>query len=216
MHKSLVQLSGQPLTLDGYLDDFERRFWQTDESGCWKIERQQEFAEPGDDSWEAFAQGDWDRALALMNGKRREITEYHKRIRKSGFDVRRVRVVQEPISPYLIWELNVLLIRYQCGARVRVVNVDQVRPFEENGTLPEIFILGRSTIYQVLYGEDGVAEGAIRTDDQAAIKQWTDLAKQLYSVGQEMDIYFQRNIQGRRPQILKKGRLVGEPEMGSE
>src|SRR5436189_4519893 len=111
MHKSLIQLTGQTLTLQAYLVDFQQHFWKTDESGCWKIERQQEFAEPGDDSWEAFTNGDWGKSLKLMNAKRREITQYHKRILKHGFRVHRVRVVQEPISPYLIWELHALHVR---------------------------------------------------------------------------------------------------------
>jgi hypothetical protein len=199
MHRSLVQLPGKSLTLEEYLDDFRRRFWATDASGCWKIERQQEFAEPGEDSWEAFARGDWDMALRLMNDRRSEFTEYYKRIRKSPFEVRRVRVIEEPISPYLIWELNVLHIRHQCGANIRVVDAEQVHPYEENGVLPEILTLGRSTAYQVLYGENGVAEGAIRTDDRAVAKQWTDLANTLYADGQEMSTYFQRRVRGKIP-----------------
>jgi hypothetical protein len=187
------------MTLDEYLNDFQQRFWSTDASGCWKIERQQEFAEPGEDSWEAFARGEWNLALRLMNDRRSGFTEYYKRIRKGGFDVRRVRVVQEPISPYLIWELNVLHIRHQCGANIRVVDAEQVQPYEENGTLPEIFTLGRSTAYQVLYDDDGVAEGAVRTDDRDVVKQWTDLANSLYADGQEMNIYFQRKVQGKIP-----------------
>jgi hypothetical protein len=187
------------MTLDEYLNDFQQRFWATDASGCWKIERQQEFAEPGEDSWEAFARGEWDLALRLMNDRRSGFTEYYERIRKGGFDIRRVRVVEEPISPYLIWELNVLRIRHQCGAKIRVVDAEQVQPYEENGVLPEIFTLGRSTAYQVLYGDDGVAEGAVRTEDRNVVKHWTDLANSLYANGQEMNIYFQRKVQGKIP-----------------
>lgn len=199
MHRSLTQLAGETLTLQAYLTDFQKHFWETDESGCWKIERQQEFAEPGDDSWEAFAQGDWPSALQLMNAKRREITHYHKRILKHGFDVRRIRVVQEPISSYLVWELHVLHVRAQCGANIRVVNAAQVQPFEEAGIIPEVFILGKSIAYQVLYCEEGVAEGAIRTADRTVIARWTEVAKQLYTAGEELDGYFQRKVLGLRP-----------------
>jgi hypothetical protein len=32
----------------------------------WKLERGQAFAEPGNASWEAFARGDWDESLRLI------------------------------------------------------------------------------------------------------------------------------------------------------
>lgn len=199
MHNSLIQLAGQELSLQAYLDDFQKNFWGTDESGCWKIERQQEFAEPGDDSWEAYIRGDWDEALRLVEAKRRDIAQYYKQVRKHGFDVRRIRVVQEPISSYLIWELHVLNVRAQCGAQVHVVDVAEVQHLERAGSVPEVFILGRSIAYQVLYSEAGVAAGAIRATDHALIAQWTDVAKQLYSAGEPMEEYFKRRVQGLRP-----------------
>jgi hypothetical protein len=199
MPKSLVQLPGQQLTLEAYLADAQEQLWNTDESGCWKLERQQHFIEPGEDSWEAFAAGDWDGALRLFNERRRELKQYHKRVQRSGFEIRRVRVVQEPISPYLIWELNVLQVRYECGAKIRVVDVEQVEPLEGNGVLPEIFIVGSSTAYQVLYGEDGAAEGAIRTTDREVIQHWITLTKELYAKGEEMDSYFARKVAGLKP-----------------
>jgi hypothetical protein len=51
----------------------------------------------------------------------------------------------------------------------------------------------------VLYGDDGIAEGAIRTDDRDVVKQWTDLANSLYADGQEMSTYFQWKVRGKIP-----------------
>jgi Family of unknown function (DUF6879) len=199
MPKSIVRLSGERLPLEAYVADAQERIWKADESGCWKLERQQHFIEPGDDSWEAFAAGDWDRSLRLLNDRRRDLKQYHKRVQRSGFEISRVRVVQEPIGAYLIWELNALQVRYECGAKIRVVDVEQVEPLESNGVLPEIFIVGRSTAYQVLYGEDGAAEGAIRTTDRDVIEQWTTLTKDLYADGEEMDSYFKKKVAGLKP-----------------
>jgi hypothetical protein len=199
MPKSIVQLPGQRLTLEAYLADAQERIWNADESGCWKLERQQHFIEPGDASWEAFAAGDWDGALRLLNARRRELKQYHKRVQRSGFEMCRVRVVQEPIGPYLIWELNALQVRYESGGKIRVVDVEQVEPLESAGALPEILTVGRSTAYQVLYGEDGGAEGAIRTTDRDIIEHWTTLTKELYAKGEELDSYFARKVAGLKP-----------------
>lgn len=202
MYRPVIQLPGERLTLNAYLADFGERFWNTDESGCWKIERQQEFIEPGDASWEAFAKGDWTGALRLIEARRQELTRYHLRARESGFEIRRVRVVQEPFSPYLLWELNALRVRAQSGGKIRVVDVSGVEPFEEDGMLPEIFVLGRSTAYQVLYGEDGAAEGAVRTTDAAVVERWRGVAERLYAAGEDIASYYQRRVAGRRPPDL--------------
>ncbi len=204
MNKTLIQLlPGQTLTLRDYVAEFQQHFWTMDKSLCWKIERQQEFAEPGDDSWEAFAKGDWTEALRLMHAKRHEIAQYHKRIQEHGFDVRRIRIVQEPISAYLIWELNVLHIRAECGASIRVIDVRHAQAFEHAGVAPEIFILGESIAYQVLYSGDGVAEGAIRITDSTIIANWTEAAKQLYAAGEELDSYFRRKVEGLQPKVAR-------------
>jgi len=187
------------LTLEAYLIDFQNRVWNTDESGCWKLERQQHFIEPGDDSWEAFAAGNWDGAMRLLNDRRRDLKQYHKRAQRNGFEMCRVRVVEEPIGAYLLWELNALQIRYECGGKIRIVDIEQVEPLEGNGMLPEILIMGRATAYQVLYSEDGDAEGAIRTADRDVIKHWTTLTKRLYAEGEEMGSYFARKVAGRKP-----------------
>ncbi|MGW4412986.1 DUF6879 family protein [Nonomuraea sp. NPDC004702] len=83
--------------------------------GFWKLERRQHFKEPGYDSWEAFAKGEWEESLSILEAERVDMVAYHRRVKEHGFVARRVRVVEEPISPYLQWELYALRVRDQCG-----------------------------------------------------------------------------------------------------
>ena len=60
----------------------------------------------------------------------------------------RGRVVEEPITAYLQWELHALRIRDQCGGSLRIVGPDQVAEFEHDASLPEIYTLGATVMYR--------------------------------------------------------------------
>lgn len=156
------RISGDELTLDDYLADFNERFWRRGNTGAWKLERRQDFRQPESASWKAFNEGRWDLSIRLLEERRPTLVDYFDRVAAHGFVVRRVRVVEEPLSPYLIWELNSLLIRYQSGASISVVDAAAVASWERDGLLPEIFVIGPDTVYEVRYDADGEAEGAVR------------------------------------------------------
>ncbi|WP_410589689.1 DUF6879 family protein [Amycolatopsis sp. lyj-23] len=199
MHKPLVTLPGDRLTPDEYLADHAENFWRSDAGGCWKLERQQHFVESDDTSWDAFNAGDWPRALQLLEERRQKIADYENRIARHGFAVRRARVVEEPISPYLLWELNSLHVRRQVGGKIRVIGGDAVADAEREEVLPELFILGGKVIYQVLYSENGELEGALRSEDRELIRRWTATVRHLYDHGEDLATFFARKVAGRRP-----------------
>lgn len=199
MHKPLVTLPGDRLPPGDYFADHAENFWHTDGSGCWKLERQQHFVETDDASWDAFTAGDWPKALRLLEERRQKIADYENRIARHGFAVRRVRVVEEPITPYLLWELNSLHVRRQVGGKIRVIDGAAVTDLERDEVLPEVFIIGRKVIYQVLYTENGELEGAIKSEDPALIRHWTTNVRRLYDDGEDLATFFARKIAGRRP-----------------
>lgn len=63
-------LGGVQLTLGQYRDEFRSAQWAIPGQESWKLERRQHFREPGFASWEAFARGEWDTALRLMEDER--------------------------------------------------------------------------------------------------------------------------------------------------
>jgi hypothetical protein len=191
--------AGDRLTLDEYIDDYYSRFWRTDRSGCWKLERQQTFREQGNASWDASDDGDWARAKALLDEDRENVREYQQKILDHGFEFRRVRIVEKPYSPYLIWELNSLLIRHEYGERIRIAATESIRQFEKDGELPEIVVIGTEVAYQVEYDYSGLAVGAVRSTHPGTVRSWTDLIRRLHEQGEDLPRFFAREIAGLQP-----------------
>ncbi|QSB13102.1 hypothetical protein JQS43_15805 [Natronosporangium hydrolyticum] len=194
MRESLVGAADERLEVTAYRAEFRDHFWRVDALGVWKLERQQYFQEPGDDSWEAFADGNWEESLRLLAARRAELEDEHRRISQLGFSVRRVRVVEEPIIPYVQWELHLLRLREQCGTGVRVVTPEQVARFESSGPLPEICTLGSSVMYEIVYNDHGILDGGRRYTDPELIRQWQQLTADLYADGEPLADYFARRV----------------------
>lgn len=194
MPEPLDRAAGEPLELADYQVDFQDHFWQIDGAGFWKLERQQSFQEPGDESWEAFARGDWEEALRLLAARRAEIAADVRRSDEHGFAIHRVRVVAEPLTPYLQWELHLLRLREQCGTGVRVVEPAEVAPLETKEPLPEVNVLGDRVMYEILYDEDGILAGGRRFTDRALIGRWREFIAELYAAGKPLSDYFDRHV----------------------
>ncbi len=185
---------GERMELHAYYADFEQNFWAITDLGFWKLERQQCFKEPGYDSWEAFAKGDWEESLRILEAGRADMADYHRRIEEHGFVARRVRVVEEPITPYLQWELHALRVRDQCGGSVRIVAPDQVAGFEHDAPLPEIYTLGSAVMYEAVYDNDGVLESVRRFVDRDLIVRCQRFIQDLYEVGQPLESFFVSHV----------------------
>lgn len=194
MRELLASAVGERLQLADYLADFDRQFWRMGSPGFWKLERQQDFQEPGYDTWEAFARGDWDESLRLLGAGRADLAAEHRRLDQHGIAVHRVRVVEEPLTAYLQWELHVLRVREECGSRVRVVGPERVAPLEASGPLPEIATLGNAVMYEAIYDRDGVLESARRYADPGLVVRCQQLIARLYAQGEPLRDYFNRRV----------------------
>lgn len=187
------------MALKDYYADFEKHFWNSADLGFWKLERQQTFKEPGYDSWEAFARGDWDESLRLLDAGREDMAEYHRKVDRHGFVARRVRVVEEPLSAYMQWELHALRIRDQCGGTVHVIGADQVAQFEDDDPLPEIYTLGSQVMYQAVYDEQGILESARKFVDPHLILRCQKLIESLYNAGGPLEGWFDGHVASLSP-----------------
>lgn len=199
MPKSPDGLSGHRLTSEQYLEDYFRVYGNTRNTTSWKFERQQTFIEPDDDSWREFDRGNWEDSLARFKDRVPQLLAEAREDAEHGIEMYRVRIVAEPISPYLLWELNALKVRGECGEKIRVVDIGQVAEFEEDGELPEILTLGEKTVYQVIYNADGALDGAIRSTDRSDVERWVSFISELYEKGEGIDSYFAKKVAGRKP-----------------
>jgi hypothetical protein len=198
-------VAGEYLPLDEYLADFDRHFWRIAALGFWKLERQQVFQEPNEESWRAFARGDWDAALAAISAKRPAFEQYYGRIARQGFVNRRVRIVERPITPYLHWEFHVLLLRHAHGGLTRVVPAERVSPSEKAGPLPEVYTLGTRVMYEAVYDDEDILTGARRYTDPDLIVRTQRFIADLYDLGEPLDVFFAREIEPLSPPLPATG-----------
>ncbi|WFE92741.1 DUF6879 family protein [Micromonospora sp. WMMD987] len=194
MHDLLGGDPGERLDLADYWADFEDRFWKTAAPGFWKLERQQTFQEPGDEGWRAFAEGYWADSLRILEARRPEFADYYRRIADTGFATRRVRVVDEPLTPYLQWELHVLRLRHEYGGLTRVVDSARVASAESTGVLPEIYTLGTEVMYEAVYDGEGVLAAARRWRDPELVARCQAFIESLYRDGEPLDAFFARAV----------------------
>jgi hypothetical protein len=185
---------GKRLDLTEYRRDFWRRYAMISGRSSWKLERQQHFAEPGDPSWEAFRQGRWEEALRLFEGEREALARDVREDEANGHPFHRVRIVEEPLVPYLQWELCGLWVQAECGGRVRVVPGEVIRHLEGAAALPEVVVLGGEVLYEVCYTEAGVLDGGVRFTDAGLVGRWERFIAELYEKGEEMVAYAVRYL----------------------
>jgi hypothetical protein len=185
---------GERLTRAEYKADFRQRNAETEGHGSWKLERHQHFEEQDHPSRDAFRRGDWPEAVRLLEIRRDELRRAIAEDERRGAVFHRVRVVEEPLTPYVQWELLSLRVRAECGAPIRVVGAERVRAWESGGLLPEVVVLGGRVLYEVLYTAEGVTAGAARFTDPGLIGQWEEFIRALYAGGEDVTSYVDRYV----------------------
>jgi hypothetical protein len=192
MPRPLGDAVGERLELPKYYADFSADFSRARE--FWKLERGQAYAEPGDPSWVAFNADDWDEALRLAAGLREDLASYHADTAAAGTSTWRVRIVELPVTSYLQWELHVLRLRDETGGPVRILQAGAVADLEDQGELPDIYTMDADVMYQAVYDDHGVLDHALRYTGQALVRRCRDFIAGLYSRGEPIAAFFEREI----------------------
>ncbi|MFE6825451.1 DUF6879 family protein [Streptomyces sp. NPDC057690] len=159
-----------------------------------KLERGQHFKERGFPSWEAFAEGDWERALSLAEERREDYAQELRQASRLGVTHRRLRVVEFPVTPYVQWELFVLRARVDLGDDIKILDARDISNIERNRPVPEVVILGDVVMYEVMYDKDGNADGANRYTDGSLIRETNAGFDTLYERGEGFRDFFDREI----------------------
>lgn len=202
----LTPEQGDRLTRPAYRQDFRERKAAIRDGSSWKLERRQHFEEQGSPSRDALRRGDWDEALRLLANRGETLAADAQEEARRGYAFHRVRVIEKPLTPYVQWELHSQRQRAQYGQKIRVVPAEQVAASESAHPLPEVVVLGSRTLFQVLYTDAGVANGAIRYTDRDLVTRWENYVKALYAVGEDVISYFDREVAHLDPPTLSAGR----------
>lgn len=187
--------SGECLVSKDYKRDFRERQALIRDGASWKLERRQYFEEQNDPSRDALTHGDWEEALRLFAEDRDSVLAGALEDRARGYTFYRVRIVENPVTPYVQWELYWLRQNAELGgSRVRIVTAEKVADAEKTQPLPEIVVLGSRTLYNVLYTDNGRPLGAIRFTEQQQVHAWERYIRSLYDAGEDIASYFAREI----------------------
>lgn len=208
---------GEWLEWDTYRREFQARRAQLRNFDYWKFERGQHFEQhsPGWDAvdcnaadWDAVACDaadrdaadrdniDWGEAasMTLIERKRAWVQRCVAADRADGRGFYRVRVVAEPLSRCMKSELRLLRMQAECGMGVRVVPAEPLSGLESRAVLPEIVVLGKRTLYEIVHSDSGVPIGAYRRAEAESIRNWTEFLMQLYAIGEDVRTYVDRNF----------------------
>ncbi|ADI10345.1 hypothetical protein SBI_07225 [Streptomyces bingchenggensis BCW-1] len=185
---------GEPLDDDAYVSDFRARRKAIRHGESWKLERLQHFEEKDSPTRDALRRGDWDEALRLFEAKREATQKAAEEDRRNGSPFHRLRVVEEPLTPYMQWELHWLHVRTEAGHPTRVLPAKEVAAAETDHLLPEFVILDNRTLYEILYTETGAFESARRFTDPEIVKPWVTYVKQAWAVAEDIRTYFERAV----------------------
>jgi hypothetical protein len=167
----------------------------------WKLERSQYFHEPEDDpSWQAFTAGDWPRVLAVFESERADARAETEKYARQGSELRRLRIVERPVTPYLLWEMQWFKILAEEGTSIRVLDAERIRGLEDHAPLPEV-VVDEHALYHVSYDESWKACGARRIDNPDVIAQVTQELADLWESAEPFVRYFVREIAPLTPPI---------------
>ncbi|MGH3770468.1 MAG: DUF6879 family protein [Pseudonocardiaceae bacterium] len=185
---------GARLDIGSYRREFRLRRGEIYDSDSWKFERRQHFEEQGSPGRDAFRRGDWEGAMRILEGKRESVLQSVCKDRENRSTFYRVRVVEDPISGYMQWELQSLRMQAECGKPIRVVSARAVSALENTHLLPEVVVLGSKTIYEVVYTDSGVPDYAVRFTNAELAKNWEEFIKELYNIGEDVVSYVDRQV----------------------
>ncbi|MDH6131519.1 hypothetical protein P3T37_000888 [Kitasatospora sp. MAA4] len=206
MRDLLGDAPGDRLALDVYRDDFRKRDFAVDGYDSWKLERRQQFQEPEDASWRAYAAGDCAQALQLIEARRDDLIQLSCLAADHECRLLRVRVVEFPLTPYLAWELRLLRLRAECGELIRVLGPELIAGYELDGQLPELITLGPDTVYDISYDAAGLADGATRYMDRVLRERVVQFIAHLYDQGEDVGSFMARQAADLLPTRLSAER----------
>lgn len=169
----------------------------------WKLERSQVFYEDGDPAWDAYLAGDWARVAEIFESERPALEQQRREYAKLGVNLRRVRIVETPLTPYLRWEMLSHRVFVESGYEIGVLGAEKVGEFERETPLPELVVYGGKVIYHVRYDENWTPAGAKRIDDPELARALSEQIADFYQRSEPLLDFYRREI---HPRIPRPGR----------
>ncbi|MGE7385822.1 DUF6879 family protein [Streptomyces sp. NPDC004126] len=193
---ALPATRGEALDADAYAEELLERRASVRNGESWRLERLQHFEEAGNPARDALRRGDWREVLRLIEAERTTARRAADDDSRTGSPFRRLRVVEQPLSPYLRWQLHWLHMRAEAGHQTRVLSAEEFSFAEAagGGRLPEIVIVDGRVLYELLHTPAGVHTGSRRYEDPAVVRPWEVYVKRAYAMAEDLRNYFTHSV----------------------
>jgi len=158
------------LDIDGFQSHFASA-WSSIKFRFLKLECWQTYLElEANESQDAYGRGDFAGARASLNLEAEADRPLYKDIQEHGIDYARIRLIQEPLTDYLRYELMAYDIRERMGENIEVVRSDPLLLLP-NDDYFDWLLFDRHTalIHDYGQGEAGLQSGGWVTRDTTTI-----------------------------------------------
>ncbi len=176
-HRSTTVITRSGRRLSG-ADSFFGRFapaWSSVSREVLKLETRQEYREPGNPSWEKFAEGDFDEALRLLPQTRSVDVPLYDSLSARGVRFTRCRPVSFPITPYLRWEIACYDFNSKHGESILFVAIEDVAALMSDYLHHDFMVFDDTIAFVHDYDQDGEIRGGWETTDRTSIVELTEL-----------------------------------------
>lgn len=119
-------------------------------------------------SQEAYSRGDVAQAEELLLNEAEADRPLYDDIKSRGIEYARLRLVEEPLTPYLNYELLAYRIRAKMGEVIEIVRCDAVRGLTGDDYF-DFLLFDRHTALIHDYGDTGLQSGGWVTEDPAVL-----------------------------------------------
>ncbi len=174
-------------------NEFRERFlkeWHASSTRFLKVERRQNYAEPSDPSYQAFARGNFAEAHRLVAERIREQEPFYRPARARGVDLLRIRIVDQPLSSYLRdYELPSYVISAQLGERIVVTRADAIRQILDEFRVPDFLLFDARCVLVNRHSEAGTPDGALLVDEPSLVDEYRSVAERLLASAVGLDSF---------------------------
>ncbi|MEC3974869.1 DUF6879 family protein [Amycolatopsis sp. H20-H5] len=170
--------------VERHLDEEESRevFWKATERLKYrtvKLEREQNFQESGNASWEALIAGDYARSIELIEQDRKSLEQQRKPFDDAEVPFYRVRVIQYPLSDYVKWELAHFKLNVEEGETISIVDTARIADIELDTSLKDFVLFDDFLMLSYDYTLDGLPLDTYLVTDTEYLREMSELADEL-------------------------------------
>lgn len=155
-------------SVSGFFGGFSRA-WNDVKGQVLKIETRQTYDETGNESYDAWINGDHKIALELMHKVRKVDVPLYNNLNAKAVDFIRCRPIRFPISSYLLWEMECYKFNSRFGEKIFFVDYEKYKTFEKFIS-HDFMVFDTNQAFIHNYDTKGLIQGGWIVSNQADIE----------------------------------------------